>query len=374
MHVVISAVNRFTRPSGLCRFTANLARSLATAHAVKQVTIIVGAWQVDHFRHCFGLEGDKIIVSVSDCDNNTRSRYLWYYFGLPQLLRILRPDLLQLAFPMPFLRSRIDVPIVTTVHDLYSFDVPQTIGFPNILLNRYVLGRAVEDSTAVVSISRFTESRLRAHLGRKLDSARARVIYQCVLKPKSGVTDRRIIDHPYFLSVAQHWKHKNLDIVIAAMHRLLQHGAIGPQTSLVIVGAEGPSTAHLLSMVSALEMEDRVNFLYSVTDSELALLYANSEALIVASSIEGFCLPVVEARFCGARVICSDIPVLREIGDASTRFFRLSSNAVTELAFAMERALQQPKPCSTVFQQRFSMTQCRDNYVQLYEELLLIRP
>jgi glycosyltransferase involved in cell wall biosynthesis len=54
--------------------------------------------------------------------------------------------------------------------------------------------------------------------------------------------------------------------------------------------------------------------------TELAWLYQRSEAVLLPSDREGFGLPVVEALACGARVIASDLPALREVGGSAVRF------------------------------------------------------
>jgi glycosyltransferase involved in cell wall biosynthesis len=46
----------------------------------------------------------------------------------------------------------------------------------------------------------------------------------------------------------------------------------------------------------------------------LAGLYRRAVAVLVPSDSEGFGFPVIEALACGAVVIASDIPVLREVG------------------------------------------------------------
>jgi glycosyltransferase involved in cell wall biosynthesis len=45
------------------------------------------------------------------------------------------------------------------------------------------------------------------------------------------------------------------------------------------------------------------------------MLYAHCDALIFPSLYEGFGMPVLEARACGARVVTTDLPELREAGD-----------------------------------------------------------
>jgi glycosyltransferase involved in cell wall biosynthesis len=56
-----------------------------------------------------------------------------------------------------------------------------------------------------------------------------------------------------------------------------------------------------------------------VPDDELASILTGARALVFPSEDEGFGLPPVEALACGTPVVCSDIPVLREVlGDRAT--------------------------------------------------------
>ncbi|MFT5336076.1 MAG: glycosyltransferase involved in cell wall biosynthesis [Luteibaculaceae bacterium] len=57
----------------------------------------------------------------------------------------------------------------------------------------------------------------------------------------------------------------------------------------------------------------------NVSDQELHSLYQKSGCLVMASSHEGFGLPILEAQFLGIPVICSDIPIFREVaGEGAT--------------------------------------------------------
>jgi glycosyltransferase involved in cell wall biosynthesis len=49
-------------------------------------------------------------------------------------------------------------------------------------------------------------------------------------------------------------------------------------------------------------------------DAELHALYTHASALVFPSLNEGFGLPLAEAAHVGCPVLCSDIPVLREVG------------------------------------------------------------
>ncbi len=139
IRVLILGMNQFSKPQGLCRLTANLALCLADSDEISEVSVAVGTWQIAHLQDCFGLHGSKIMLIPADCGNNVQSRYTYYYFGFPALAKMIRPDIVHFAFPKPFFRKSIAAPVVTTVLDLYAWDAPSTIGYPDIYLSRFVL-------------------------------------------------------------------------------------------------------------------------------------------------------------------------------------------------------------------------------------------
>ena len=79
------------------------------------------------------------------------------------------------------------------------------------------------------------------------------------------------------------------------------------------------------------ESAKRLKFLGGLTDAEYAQVLRKSTAFVSASIDEGFGIPLIEAMACGAAVVCSDIPVFREVaGDAAEFFAPSNAKALAE--------------------------------------------
>jgi glycosyltransferase involved in cell wall biosynthesis len=172
------------------------------------------------------------------------------------------------------------------------------------------------------------------------------------------------------LAVAQHRSNKNLPLLLSAYAALRQQGAVPTDLRLIIVGAEGPETPTVRALVEKLALNEHVVFLSALPDAELCWLYQHCALVILPSKIEGFCLPLGEALRCGSNILCSDIPVLREIGGDACRYFDLHApNPMAELASSIANAMRDPKVPSASAA-RFSPESITSQYVALYQRLL----
>ena len=57
-----------------------------------------------------------------------------------------------------------------------------------------------------------------------------------------------------------------------------------------------------------------------ITRPVLAAVYRRAALVLLPSSREGFGLPVIEAMACGTPIVCSDLPVLREVGGSAVEY------------------------------------------------------
>jgi glycosyltransferase involved in cell wall biosynthesis len=85
-----------------------------------------------------------------------------------------------------------------------------------------------------------------------------------------------------------------------------------PGIRLVKVGADWSDEQQ--SQIDRLRLAESIVSLRELTRSEIAALYRAAALVLLPSEAEGFGLPLIEALACGAPVVASDIPVLREVG------------------------------------------------------------
>lgn len=369
MHILIAALHRPSKPTGVCRHAANLAQCLADTQEVTQVTLIVGAWQRHYFETFFSSE--KINLISIDIKNSSLARNAWCLFGLPKLVNRLSPDIVHMSFPFPFLRPLFSSPVVSTIHDLYPYESPEVFGYPNVIFNRLFLKQCIQNSDGLACVSKSTFSSLKSNFPTHSRKP-VNVIYNYVdfshIVPKPPEID--IGDNGSFLlCVAQHRKNKNIDLLIQAFSWLKNHKYLKDSNKLIIVGNTGPETSSYYEQIRTLSLQDQVLLLHSIKDSELCWLYQNCEIFVAPSSQEGFCLPLVEALHFSCKVVCSDIPIFREIGSSSCSYFDLQGDSVKNLLQAMSHSLEQPLN-KTKSDFRFSKSDVANQYLKFYSTII----
>jgi len=143
---------------------------------------------------------------------------------------------------------------------------------------------------------------------------------------------------PFFLVVGSLEPRKNHAFILDAFEQLWQQNK---EVNLVIVGGFGWKSEDLIAKIQRHpELGHRLFLIRDASDRDLYTLYNKCEALIIASLAEGFGLPIVEAFHHGAKVICSDLPVFREIAGEHALYFDLSNPA-----FLANRVIEHTQTC-----------------------------
>ena len=117
--------------------------------------------------------------------------------------------------------------------------------------------------------------------------------------------------------------YKNLTLLIQAFAQARQTAPF-PLT-LKILGPPDPRYPEAGQLVKELGLENAVLWAGYQTNSALVKAYQDADLVVLPSRYEGFGLPVVEAMACGTPMVCSDIPVLKEIGGEAAFYTPLGS-------------------------------------------------
>ncbi|MBY0316798.1 MAG: glycosyltransferase family 4 protein [Bdellovibrionales bacterium] len=126
---------------------------------------------------------------------------------------------------------------------------------------------------------------------------------------------------PVWITVSTIEPRKNHDFILDAFDALW---AKGENLRLLIVGRIGWMCDDLMTRIKTHpELNQKLFFMHSVSDTELSYCYEHSRGLVFASHVEGFGLPIVEAMRMKLTVLCSDIPVFREVGGSYPTYFSL---------------------------------------------------
>lgn len=237
----------------------------------------------------------------------------------------------------------LNAPTVLTVHDVVHRVAPETMDFSALWATRLFFASSLAKAGAIVSNSAGTAERLVASFGYKT-AAVVRPGLSEVFQPQpkahtDSVLMRHGVERPYLLSVCTWEPRKGIETLIRAFLGMKAEGQLAHH-KLLLVGERGWKDSPIIELVRSNESIVSLGY---VDDISLAGLYNGASAFIYPSSYEGFGMPVLEARACGARVVTSDTPELREAGGENAIYVDPTETGVrTGISLALETETAPP--------------------------------
>ena len=179
-------------------------------------------------------------------------------------------------------------------------------------------------------------------------------IDQSIARSRLGLTGRVL------LSVGNLVPLKGHDLVIKALADL-------PSTTLLIVG-QGTERTTLEALAREVGVADRVRFLEPVPQHELRDIYSAADALVLASSSEGWPNVLLESMACGTPVIATDIPGAREIVGSPEVGQLLPERTPKSISKSVESLFATPRDAAEIraFAQRFSWDHTTSAQLQMF--------
>jgi glycosyltransferase involved in cell wall biosynthesis len=252
-------------------------------------------------------------------------RAAWTQVNVPQMLTEAGADVA--LFPNYVAALASPCPYITVVHDLSLLRMPELFTLRKRAAMTPMLRHSVRGAAAVATVSEASRRDVVALLG--VDPSRIALLPGAA-HPSCGrvgadevaaVRAAHGLSRPYVLTVGTLEPRKNLSTLLDAFDQLRKARQNGiDEIDLVVVGGRGWRDKQLLRELGDRAPDGRVHWLGYVAERELIALYAGTRLFVYPSRLEGFGLPVLEAMACGAAVIASDVPALREVGGDAACF------------------------------------------------------
>jgi glycosyltransferase involved in cell wall biosynthesis len=233
------------------------------------------------------------------------------------VLRSLRKEVGLFFFPGHNVPLSVPGRYIVSVNDVTVFS-------PHFALPRYrkagfrwLVSRAVRGAEAVVTISETVKGDLVREFG--LRPEKIRVIYPWVKEiffgvPKDSPFPEPLQGKDYILYVGLRIAHKNVEGILQAFLLLVDDF---PELKLVVAGGRYTTPDSVDRWKADPRLNGRLIEIISPSDVEILRLLSRAKAFVFPSFAEGFGLPPLEAMASGVPVVCSDIPIFREVyGDA----------------------------------------------------------
>jgi glycosyltransferase involved in cell wall biosynthesis len=213
------------------------------------------------------------------------------------------------------------VPLIVTVHDAAALVFPETYTRRGRWFHARGSAAAARRADVVIAPTHAAAVEIAEHT--PIPFERMQVVPHGVAQHVVGegvvAATRQTVgigDEPYVLWVGTLEPRKNLPVLVEAFRAVV--AAADLPHRLVLVGPQGWLDEADAVRDDARELGDHIHFTGPVRADRLVALYRGADLLAFPSLHEGFGLPILEAMAQSTAVLCSDIPVLREVaGDAA---------------------------------------------------------
>lgn len=250
---------------------------------------------------------------------------------------------------------------ITTLHDLNMVYAKQ--GFSRWRALRKQV-RLLKRADEIICISDHVLSDLKQHTRLRTPAVRIHNgVNSLAAEPQTPVSE--LEDQPYLFHIGRMTPNKNVECLI----ELAEHW---PDQQFVFAGPRSGYTEGFQHEASARGLAN-VRFLFDVSESQKAWLYAHCEALLMPSLTEGFGLPAIEAMYFGRPVFLSALTSLPEIGGETARYFHnFEPESMRQTIQSGLRDMREPGSEDRIkaWAQNFTWDNCIRRYISRYAKAL----
>jgi glycosyltransferase involved in cell wall biosynthesis len=260
----------------------------------------------------------------------------------------------------------LDIPVVMTAR---GTDVSL---IPNYPVPRRLIQKACRNAAGIITVSAALKDGL---IGMNVDPDHVTVLRNGVdlklFRPldRQATRQRLGLTGPTLISVGHLIERKGHDLIVQAMPSL-------PEFTLLIAG-EGPERANLEKMIADLGVGNRVRLLGARPHAELPELYGAADALILASSREGWANVLLEAMACGTPAIGAQIwgnPEVIAKPEAGILMAERSAKGVADAVHALFGPRMPTREATRAYASAFSWDATTEGQIELFRRIMAHRP
>lgn len=206
------------------------------------------------------------------------------------------------------------------LHDLWAYKSPETVTLIQSLYTRIVIASIKNTYEKIITVSETIKQEIVDFFNCSEEDVN--VVYNYFSFGEKPVLDYseeeqlkilskyNIESKKYILSVATLNKRKNIPMLLDAYSQL------DSDIKLVLVGKASSESFNCNNQ--------NIIFTGYLSDDELKVLYKHAFLYVFPSVYEGFGIPIIDAQAFGIPVICSNIPVFKEIAGKGAEFCELN--------------------------------------------------
>ena len=187
-----------------------------------------------------------------------------------------------------------------------------------------------------------------------------------LFRPIEREAERRKLEvsRTTLLSVGHLVPRKAHDLVIQALRWL-------PEMDLIVIG-DGPERAGLGALARKSGVGDRVRFVRALAQGELRNYYGAADALVLASSREGWANVLLESMACGTPVVASKIGGTPEVVSEPEAGVLMAERTPEAIAEAVQRlfARDPDREATRRYAEKFSWEETTRGQLQLFERVV----
>jgi glycosyltransferase involved in cell wall biosynthesis len=222
------------------------------------------------------------------------------------------------GFTLRRIRRNLGARMVCLIHDLLPLEYPEYFEPGWEQRFRRLSHNLPQLFDGVITVSKTTAESLRTHLRAERQHTPPGITIRTAALgaqafPQARSTRKAADSRAYFVVLGTIEPRKNHLLLLNLWARL---GTLLPQPpKLIVIGSRGWENEQVVDMLErSRRLKGLVEEHRALSDGQVGAWLHGARALLLPSFAEGFGLPLAEALASGVPVICSDIPVFRELG------------------------------------------------------------